>query len=272
VESILFKRVENALHESQELTRAILESAFDAIISMDEEGRVINWNKRAEAIFGWSSSDIIGKTLSDTVIPPRYRKSHEKGLERFLATGKTKVINQQIEIFALHKDGFEFPVEISISATPWENSFVFNGIIRETTARKQAEEQARQKTDEYEVMHEIAKVLHGTESLDTMLQMVMKTMVESKTFNFENDAGIFLTETGDNQNLKLMASVGKFSKNFSAMDHGMILKEDIFGKDWKSGEWSLNNCCLLGTGKSNKFHSIVKPFLVSNSFTRKALL
>jgi len=118
MDSILFKRVEKALHESQELTLAILDSAFDAIISMDEEGRVINWNKRAETIFGWSSSDIIGKTLSETVIPPRYRESHEKGLERLLATGKSKVLNQQIEIFGLHKDGHEFPVEISISATP----------------------------------------------------------------------------------------------------------------------------------------------------------
>jgi len=256
LDSILFKRVEEALHESQELTRAILDRAFDAIISMDVDGRVINWNKRAESIFGWSSSEIIGKTLSGIVLPPRYRESYEKGLERFLATGKNKVINQQIEIYALHKDGHEFPVEISISATPWENSFIFNGIIRDTSARKQAEEQAKQKTEEYEVMHEIAKALHGTESLDTMLNMAMKTIVDSGAFNFESEAGIFLTENGDNQNLKLIASVGEFSRKFSAMDHGMILQENIFGKDWESGELSLNNCCLLDTGKANNFHDI----------------
>ena len=130
LESILFKRVEKALQESQGLTRNILDSAFDAIISMDGDGRVINWNKRAETIFGWSSSETVGKILSDIVIPPQFRESHEKGLERFLATGKSKVINQQIEIFALRKDGYEFPVEISISATPWEDSFIFNGIIQ----------------------------------------------------------------------------------------------------------------------------------------------
>ena len=165
MDSILFKRVEKALQESQGLTRNILDSAFDAIISMDGDGRVINWNKRAETIFGWSSSETVGKILSDIVIPPQFRESHEKGLERFLATKKSKVINQQIEIFALHKDGYEFPIEISISATPWEDSFIFNGIIRDTSARKQAEEQARQKTEEYEVMHEIAKVLHSAMNL-----------------------------------------------------------------------------------------------------------
>jgi two-component system sensor histidine kinase/response regulator len=256
VESILFKRVEKALQESQGLTRDILDSAFDAIISMDGDGRVINWNKRAETIFGWSSSETIGLTLSEIVIPPQFRESHEKGLERFLASGKSKVINQQIEIFALHKDGHEFPVEISISATPWEDSFIFNGIIRDTSGRKQAEEQAKQKTEEYEVMHEIAKVLHGDESLDTMLQMTIKAIVDSKAFNFENDAGIFLSDNKENKNLNLVTHVGEFSKNFLAMDRGILRHEDLFGKDWNSGELSLNNFCLLNSGQAIKCHEI----------------
>jgi PAS domain S-box-containing protein len=228
---------------------------------MDEDGRVVNWNERAETLFGWSSSEIIGKPLSDTVIPPRYRESHEKGLERFLATGKGNVINQQIEIFALHRNGYEFPVEMSISAIPWEGSFIFNGIVRDTSARKKAEEQARQKTDEYEVMHEIANVLHSAESLETMLQLAMKTIADSKAFKFESDAGIFLTDNEDNRILKLVASIGDFSKNFPAMDQGILLQEDIFGKDWKSEELSLNNCCLLDTSESNKFHDIEKKGL-----------
>jgi two-component system sensor histidine kinase/response regulator len=257
MESILFKRVEKALHESQELTRDILDSAFDAIISMDREGRVINWNKRAESIFGWSSSETLGKSLSEIVIPPQYRDSHENGLTCFLTTGKSKVINQQIEIFALHKDGYEFPVEISISATPWEDSFIFNGIIRDTTTRKLAEELVRQKTEEYEVMHEIAKVLHGDESLDTMLQMAIKTIVDSKAFNFEKDAGVFL-KTNNEKDFKLMVHVGQFSKRFLAMDRGILLHEDMFGKDWNSGELSLNNCCLLKPGLPSNHHKIEK--------------
>ncbi len=256
MDSNLFKRVENALHESEYLKLALLDSAFDAIVSMNADGSVRNWNKRAETIFGWTSSEIIGKTLCDTVIPPRYRESHQKGLERFLATGKTSVLNQQIEISALRKDGFEFPVEISISATPWEGAFIFNGIIRDTSMRKKAEEQARQKTDEYEVMHEIAKVLHSAESLDSMLQLAMKTITDSKAFNFEGDAGIFLTENNENQNLKLAESVGEFSKIFSAMDRGILRQEDLFGRDWNSEEWSLNNCCLLDPGQSDMFHNI----------------
>jgi|GEM_PF-2094362 len=259
--SVSINQDENALLESEELTRSILDSAYDAIISMDVEGRIRSWNKRAETIFGWPSSEIIGKSLSSTIIPPRYRESHEKGLERLLATGKNKVINQQLKIFALHRDGFEFPVEISISATPWEGSFMFTRIIHDISDRKKAEEQARQKTDEYEVMQEIAKVLHSAESLDTMLEMAIKTIADSKAFNFENHAGVFLTENGDNQNLKLITSIGNFSKKFSAMDRGILLKDNIFGKDGKSEEWSINNCCLLDPGQSNQFHEIEKKGL-----------
>jgi PAS domain S-box-containing protein len=234
VESILFRRVEKALHESQELTRDILDSAFDAIISMDEDGRIINWNKHAETLFGWSASETIEKILSDIIIPPRFRESHEKGLERFLATGKSKVINQQIEIFAMHKDGYEFPVEISISATSWEDSFIFNGIIRDTSLREQAGEQAKRKTEKYEVMHETAKVLPGEKPLDTMLQMAMKIIGGSKAFNFESDAGIFC-------------------------------QENIFGKDGNSGEWSLNNFCLLNPGQPNNLHEKAAPSFLNCS-------
>lgn len=255
MDSNLFKRVENALQESEELTQAILDSAFDAIISMDADGKVRHWNKRAEILFGWSSSDIIGKTLSDTIIPPRYRKSHENGLERFLTTGNGNVINQQIEISALNQDGNEFPVEISISSTPWENSFIFNGIIRDISVRKKAEELAAQKTEEYEVMHEIAKLLHSAESLDSLFESTMNAITHSKAFNFENDAGIFLTKISEIQNFNLVASIGKFTNIFSAMDEGLLLQKDLFGSNGNSKDWSINNCCLLDPDPSVQFHN-----------------
>jgi PAS domain S-box-containing protein len=250
MEATFFKRVEKVLQESEELTHAILDSAFDAIISMDVEGRVRSWNKRAETIFGWPPSEIIGKTLADTIVPHRYRESHEKGLKRFLDTGKTNVINQKIEIHALHRDGFEFPVEISISVTPWEGSFIFNGIIRDISRRKQAEEQAKQKYEEYEVMHEMAKVLYSAETLGTMLQLAVKAITESKAFNFKSDAGIFLVDCRDDKKLKLAASGGNFSKKFTAMKHGILHQEAMYGKDRKSEEISLKNFCLLDSTQS----------------------
>jgi len=74
------------------------------------------------------------------IIPDQYRNSHQSGLARFLATGEHEILNQQIEISGLHRNGGNFPVELSVSATKIDNSYIFTGIIRDITPRKQAEQ------------------------------------------------------------------------------------------------------------------------------------
>ena len=128
------------LEKSEASVRTILDNAFDAIITMDAEGAITTWNQRATSIFGWHANEVIGKNLSGLIIPEQYRKSHQSGLARFLATGEHEILNQQIEISGLHRDGHSFPVELSVSATKIENSYIFTGIIRDITGRKQAEQ------------------------------------------------------------------------------------------------------------------------------------
>ncbi len=255
MKSIILKRVEEALQESEELTQVILDSAFDAIISMDVNGDVRNWNKRAESIFGWSASEIIGKSLSDTIVPPRYRASHTKGLKRFLSTGKGTVLNQQIEMSALHRDGFEFPVEFSISATQWAGSFIFTGIMRDISARKKAEEQARQKTEEYEVMHEISKVLHNAGTMDTMLKEAMEAISHSQAFNFGRDAGIFLLDENQ-QDLSLVSSIGEFAKFSADFNIEALANQSIYASNRSPEERSINNCCLIAPHQDSKLNKI----------------
>ena len=120
-------RAEEAVRESEAVTRIILDNAFDAIVSMDVKGEVTNWNRGAETIFGWPANEIIGKKMADTIIPPQYREAHTKGFGHFLATGESRVLNQILELNALHRDGHELPIEISISATKWDKSFIFTG-------------------------------------------------------------------------------------------------------------------------------------------------
>lgn len=128
------------VEKSEASIRIILDNAFDAIITMDAEGVIKNWNQRASSIFGWDANEAIGKKLVDLIIPDQYRSSHKSGLARFLATGESEILNQQIEISGLHRNGLSFPVEISISETKIENSYIFTGIIRDITRRKQAEQ------------------------------------------------------------------------------------------------------------------------------------
>lgn len=128
---------EEALRTNEKRTRQIIESGYDAFIAMDVEGRVTDWNPRAEAMFGFTRAQVIGGMLSELIIPHRYRERHRAGLKRFLATGEGTVLGRPIEISALHADGREFPVELSISPMAWGNTWVFNAFIHDITERKE---------------------------------------------------------------------------------------------------------------------------------------
>ena len=114
------KQAERVVMESQERLRAVIETALDAVVQMDTEGIITGWNPQAEKIFGWPRDEAIGRMLSETIIPLQYREAHEQGMKHFLATGKGSMLNSRIEISALHRDGHEFPVELSI--TPVQDS------------------------------------------------------------------------------------------------------------------------------------------------------
>ena len=97
--------------------RAILDLAHSAFVSMDEDGRIVYWNIRAEEIFGFTRGEAVGRVLADTVIPERLRASHWEGLRRFLETGEGAVLNKRLEMSALRADGSEFPAARSCERT-----------------------------------------------------------------------------------------------------------------------------------------------------------
>ena len=133
------RRGETALLEGQRRTGAILESALDAIIGMDHEGFVTDFNPAAERTFGYSRNDAIGRELADLLIPGELRASHRGGLARYLATGHGPFIDRRIETVARHAGGREFPVEVSITRVPGEDPPRFTGFVRDLTARAEAE-------------------------------------------------------------------------------------------------------------------------------------
>jgi PAS domain S-box-containing protein len=126
--------------------RSIFDSALDAVVTMDAGGRITDWNPMAEAIFGWSRSEVVGWLMTDTVIPERYQERHRRGLQHFLSTGQGPVLNKRLELEAVHRDGHEFPIELSVAATSSGTDYVFSGFVRDITERRRAEETARQLT------------------------------------------------------------------------------------------------------------------------------
>jgi PAS domain S-box-containing protein len=105
---------QQALKKSEKQRRTILDTASDAFIGMDQQRFITDWNRQAEVIFGWSHQEAIGSRLSKTVIPARYRTPHSTGLQRFLTTGIGPVLNTRVELTALHREGREFPVELTV--------------------------------------------------------------------------------------------------------------------------------------------------------------
>ena len=143
------RRTAEALRESELKFRSVTQSAADAIIAADNEGKIIFWNQGAQNIFGYTEVEALGKALT-FLMPGRYREAHSRGLERCQATGQPKLIGKAVELHGLKKDGSEFPLELSI--TTWETAEgnFYSGLIRDRTARKQAQEALQKANDELE--------------------------------------------------------------------------------------------------------------------------
>ncbi len=143
------KRAEEAVRASEARLKALLDSALDACVTMDETGRITSWSAAAEAVFGWPASETIGRSLAATIIPRQHREGHARGLARFLETGEGPILRQRIEITALHRDGREFPVELTVTPTRLGDHWLFGAFVRDLTDAKRAEQALRRSEASY---------------------------------------------------------------------------------------------------------------------------
>lgn len=133
------KLAEQALRDSEEKFRGIASAAQNAIIMMDDNANISFWNPAAEKIFGYSRDEAIGQELHDLITPERVRSAFREGYEHFRQTGQGAAVGKTLELTALRKDGNEFPVELSLSATWLQNAWSAVGIVRDISERRQAE-------------------------------------------------------------------------------------------------------------------------------------
>ena len=136
-------RSERKLRENESLVRAINESARDAIVTMDDKGRISYWNPAAEQIFGYTSDEAVGQDLHSMLAPPRYKTLYESAFPEFQRSGRGDVVGKTLELKALRKSGEEFPIELSLSSVQLKDRWHAVGIIRDISERKQAEETIR---------------------------------------------------------------------------------------------------------------------------------
>jgi PAS domain S-box-containing protein len=123
--------------------RAMLDSALDAVVTMDHRGCVVGWNLAAEAIFGYTAEEAIGADMAELIVPESLRAAHRSGLARFLETEVPVALDRRLELAGRRKDGTEFPVELTITRIPLPGLPTFTGYLRDITERKRAEEALR---------------------------------------------------------------------------------------------------------------------------------
>jgi PAS domain S-box-containing protein len=119
--------------------RLVLETAYDPYMSFHADGVIVEWNAAAEASFGWSRDEIVGRNLVETFLPEPRREAHRRHVERFLATGEEDVLRRRLERTVLHRDGHEMPVELTISPIETEYGYTFHAFLRDITKRREVE-------------------------------------------------------------------------------------------------------------------------------------
>jgi len=117
--------------------------AQDALLVMDEDGRVADWNPRAEAIFGWGRNEALGHELAELIIPERFRAAHSQGFRRFLKTGQAALLNRSIELVALRRDGTDFPLEVTIAEVGSGDVRRFAARARDLSERERTEHELK---------------------------------------------------------------------------------------------------------------------------------
>jgi PAS domain S-box-containing protein len=189
------ERMEEVLRESETRMRAIVTTAVDGIITIDERGTVESFNPAAAQIFGYEPTEVIGQNVK-ILMPEPYHKEHYGYLANYLHTGKAKIIGSGREVIGRRKDGTSFPIDLAVSEVRLGDRRIFTGIVRDLTQRKQAEETLRQSEERFRIIAEATPVpvaitrvsdgmvLYANKQLGLTFGLSAKEMIGRKTLDF----------------------------------------------------------------------------------------
>jgi PAS domain S-box-containing protein len=178
-------RAEEALSESEGRLRSIVQSTSDAIILMDTEGNVAFWNNGAEKMFGYTTEEMLGQSMT-RIIPERFREAHQRGVERVAAAGRLTVQANMFELVGLRKDGTEFPLEFSLAAWTTKSKLFITGIIRDISERTRAESALRESEERFRAIMDNSPALIFIKDMEGRYLQISRRC-ETKFHLFNND-------------------------------------------------------------------------------------
>ncbi|HVE67683.1 MAG TPA: diguanylate cyclase, partial [Solirubrobacteraceae bacterium] len=161
VAGLLVASLVDAVRDREERTRAIIDTANDAFVTIDARGLVAAFNPQAEAMTGWERDEVLGRPAASVLIPERLRETFEHELATFASTGSSAMVNRPVELVGLRRDGTEFPVEMTISPRREPEGWVFNAFARDITERRRSDEQIRDHAENLARVAEVARDLAG---------------------------------------------------------------------------------------------------------------
>jgi len=176
------RRADEELRDSESLKSAILESSLDGLVTIDHQGKIVEFNPAAEAMFGISRERALGQSMAELIIPPRLREAHHRGLAHYLATGEGPVLGKRLELEAIRADGMEFPVELAITPIRSRSTSLFTGCIRDITKRKEAETKIVRLNRVYAVLSGINGLLVRVRDRDELYRDACRIAVEAGEF------------------------------------------------------------------------------------------
>lgn len=185
------REAEAALRESEEKFRAVTESAAEAVILLDNDGKIAYWNRSAEAILGYPAQAVMGRPVGDVLVPARHREAHRAGVEQFRTTGEGLLVGQTVEVEAVRSDGREIPVDMAITAIKLKGAWHAIGTLRDASVRKREEADAARLNEAATMRYLLEGITHGLKNplfiLTGRLQLLHSKLTQPECVDLKAD-------------------------------------------------------------------------------------